>query len=64
MSTISRRTFLKRSLAAGTTGGLLMAGTGKIARAATQRAEPLATVIDLTKCDGCPGAALPECLSA
>ncbi|KKM12390.1 oxidoreductase [Clostridiales bacterium PH28_bin88] len=62
MAAISRRDFLKRSVASGVTGGLILSGAGKwSAEAATG---PVGTLIDLTKCDGCKQEKAPKCVSA
>lgn len=62
MAGISRRDFIKRAVAAGVAGGMVLAGTGKHARAAGKA--PAGTFIDLTRCDGCQGRSLPACVSA
>ncbi|MCL6560086.1 MAG: 4Fe-4S dicluster domain-containing protein, partial [Firmicutes bacterium] len=62
MSGISRRDFLKRSIAAGLAGGLVLSGTGKLAHASA--GEPRGAFYDLTRCDGCKGMRVPSCVSA
>ncbi len=63
MSRLNRRSFLKRSLAAGVVGGAVLVG-GKDALAAVPQAGPVGTLIDLTLCDGCPGEIVPRCTQA
>jgi Fe-S-cluster-containing dehydrogenase component len=57
---ISRRALLKAAATAAVTAGL-GAGAGK-ARAASPG--PVATLIDLSLCDGCPGRDTPACVAA
>lgn len=61
MQTISRRDFVKTTLAAGAASALVLS-TGKngIAEAGTKN---FGTVIDLTKCDGCKDEKIPKCVS-
>lgn len=61
MGEISRREFIKRGIAAGVAGGVALSGI-KTAEAAT--GEPIGTLIDLTKCDGCKGQKVPACVTA
>ncbi len=61
MKTISRRQFFKRTAQASAIGVLALAGTNSIAQGS---AKPMATVIDLTKCDGCIGEKMPRCVAA
>lgn len=61
---ISRRTFLKRSTAAGLLSALAATGLNKTVLAAELKQEKLGTLIDLTKCDGCKGLDAPLCVSA
>lgn len=62
MTELSRRGFLKRGLAAGAAGAALLYGLDPAkAQAAPVR---MASVIDLTKCDGCKGRETPLCVSA
>ena len=63
---ISRRTFLKRSAAAGVTAGVLLA-TKKPGHAQTNHAKEdklVGSIIDLTKCDGCTHKDTPACVLA
>lgn len=62
MSGISRRDFFKRSMASVAASSLVMAG-GTAAIAGDGK-KPMGTLIDLTKCDGCMGEAVPKCVSA
>lgn len=61
MSGITRRQFIKRALASGVAGGLVLSGGVKIAHAGPS---PAGTFFDLTKCDGCKGQKLPQCVTA
>ncbi|MDA8227374.1 MAG: 4Fe-4S dicluster domain-containing protein [Desulfitobacterium hafniense] len=62
---ISRRTFFKRSTAAGALGVLMATGLGKTAKAQdTNSTKNIGSVIDLTKCDGCQNEPIPLCVSA
>ena len=61
MGGFSRRDFLKRTAASGVAGGIALSGV-KIAEAST--GESVGTMIDLTKCDGCKGKDVPDCVSA
>lgn len=56
---ISRRTFLRA-----TAGSLAFTGLAGPARSQTAGTGKLATLIDLSLCDGCPGIPLPACVSA
>ncbi|AFM02042.1 Fe-S-cluster-containing hydrogenase subunit [Desulfitobacterium dehalogenans ATCC 51507] len=60
----SRRTFLKRATAAGLLGALTATGMSNPAKAAELHGEKLGTLIDLTRCDGCPGSSTPLCVTA
>lgn len=63
---ISRRTFLKRTAAAGLTTGVLLA-TKKSGYAQTNHAKEeklVGSIIDLTKCDGCVHKDTPACVLA
>lgn len=60
---INRRTFFKRSAAAGVLSFIAASGIGKEAHGITQSQE-IGTVIDLTKCDGCKHLDTPVCVSA
>lgn len=65
METLSRRDFLKRTAAAGATGALILsAGKDSVAQASTKDTKKFGSVIDLTKCNGCPGEDTPKCVSA
>lgn len=55
----SRRTLLKTAMAAAITAGL---GSSGSARAAAPG--PSATLIDLSRCDGCPGRDTPACIQS
>ncbi|MFZ5651876.1 MAG: 4Fe-4S dicluster domain-containing protein [Bacillota bacterium] len=61
MSGITRRQFIKRALASGVAGGLVLSGGVKIAHAGSS---PAGTFFDLTKCDGCKGQKVPQCVIA
>lgn len=61
MSGFSRREFFKRSLASGLAGGLVLTGMGRQAAAGTRQ---VGSVIDLTRCDGCPDRKVPACVTA
>ena len=61
MDKISRRSFFRRTAAAGAAGAVIMA-KGAAANAAA--GQPMATVIDLTKCDGCANQKNPLCVAA
>jgi len=62
MSELTRREFFKRSLASGTAGVLILSGAAKRAEAST--GSEVGTFIDLTKCNGCKGEAVPKCVAA
>jgi formate dehydrogenase iron-sulfur subunit len=64
LSGISRRDFLKRGLGAGLAGSVIATKLEGVAQAQTSAGEPVGTVIDLAKCDGCPGRDTPLCVSA
>lgn len=61
---ISRRTFFKRTTAAGILGVLAATGLNKPVQAAGLSSGKLGTLIDLTKCDGCKDHASPFCVVA
>ncbi|MCL6610283.1 MAG: 4Fe-4S dicluster domain-containing protein [Peptococcaceae bacterium] len=61
MSGLTRREFLKRTLASGAAAGLVLSGGAGMARAASSQ---VGTFYDLTKCDGCGGTKTPRCVSA
>src|SRR5690625_2157130 len=66
MDTFSRRTFLKRSVAATAATSIALA-TKKSAAAQTDESveeELVGTIIDLTKCDGCANDAVAKCVTA
>jgi formate dehydrogenase iron-sulfur subunit len=63
LSNISRRSFLKRGIASGVAGGLVLSGTAKHVYAKGKIAGPVGTLIDLTKCDGCQGKEMPACVA-
>lgn len=60
MEKISRRAFLGSMAAA----GVACAIPSSEAQAASIGGDTYATLIDLTKCDGCPGQEMPACVSA
>lgn len=62
MSGLTRRQFLKRTLASGVTAGLVLGGGSTLAHASTSSRS--GTFYDLTKCDGCQGLKTPRCVSA
>ncbi len=62
MSDLSRRDFLKRSVASGVAGGLVLSGLE--GRASASGGEEVGTIIDLTKCDGCKTLPIPLCVSS
>ncbi len=64
MSNVSRRDFLKRTVASGVAGGLVMSGANKVAEAAEIKSSQLGSMIDLTKCDGCKAKDTPACVVA
>ncbi len=59
---MTRRNFFKRSLASIAAGSLVMAAGRGQAEAVGN--VPVGTLIDLTKCDGCKGEAVPKCVAA
>lgn len=63
MADISRRDFLKRTLASGVAAGVILGGVNKVAEA-SEGTEPVGTFIDLTACDGCRGQKVPQCVMA
>jgi hypothetical protein len=60
VSDFSRREFLKRSVASGVAGGLVLTGMNR--RAEASAVGDMGTVIDLTLCDGCASLPLPACV--
>lgn len=60
---ISRRSFIKRSAAAGAVSAVMLSGIEKV-QAAGQSGEEKGTIIDLTKCDGCKNEGSSLCVSA
>jgi len=64
VSNISRRSFIKRTVAAGAASGIILSGANKIAGASESGSDKVGTLIDLTKCDGCKGQKVPACVSA
>ena len=60
---VSRRTFLKRSAAAGVVTTVMLSGLDKVSAAGVETAEK-GTIIDLTKCDGCKNEGTPLCVTA
>lgn len=63
-NTISRRTFFKRTTAAGLLGALAATGLNKPVQAAGLSNGKLGTLIDLSKCDGCKNYGTPLCVEA
>jgi Fe-S-cluster-containing dehydrogenase component len=59
---MNRREFIKRSVTASVIAGTAAAGMPTPALAKESR--KVATMIDLTKCDGCPGEKTPKCVLA
>ncbi len=64
MGSITRRDFIKRTAAAAAITGTAVAGISKKPVMANSLDGQLATVIDLTKCDGCAGLDVPQCVTA
>ncbi len=62
MSGFSRREFLKRSVASGVAGGLVLTGLER--RAIASGVGDVGTMIDLTRCDGCRDLPSPACVTA
>lgn len=60
---ITRRTFLKRAALSGVTAAVVLSGTEKAAAQMSPHQE-YATIINLTKCDGCSHLDTPACVSA
>ncbi|RSK28152.1 4Fe-4S dicluster domain-containing protein [Bacillus sp. HMF5848] len=60
---LSRRDFIKRSSGAVVAGSLVMSGVDKVI-ASTDKTTEMATIIDLTKCDGCQAKDTPLCVLA
>lgn len=62
---MDRRTFLKRTVAAGVVAGTMLSGLDKIkAAAAAEEDRQMGSLIDLTLCDGCRGEDIPRCVLA
>lgn len=61
---ISRRTFFKRSTAAGLLSALAAVGLNNPVQASELNREKLGTLIDLTRCDGCKNYKTPLCVNA
>lgn len=61
--TLTRRSFIKRAAISGFAAASIMTGAGK-AMADVSAGKEYATVIDLTKCDGCSNSDIPECVRA
>ncbi|HQA50946.1 MAG TPA: 4Fe-4S dicluster domain-containing protein [Syntrophomonadaceae bacterium] len=61
--TITRRTFLKRAALSGVTAAVMLSGTQE-AVAQISPNQQYATIIDLTKCDGCIHQDTPACVLA
>jgi len=59
---MNRREFLKRSITASVIAGTAAAGVPKAVAAGGN--SKVATLIDLTKCDGCQGEKVPQCVLA
>lgn len=62
MNKISRRSFFRRTAAAGAAGAIIM--TKGAASASANPGQAMATVIDLTRCDGCANHKTPLCVVA
>ncbi len=60
---ISRRNFIKRAAYSGIAATAVLSGVNKTA-AAFNTTDEYATIIDVTKCDGCHGLDTPRCVSA
>lgn len=63
MNNVNRRDFLKGIFATGVGAAALTTGASTLS-ASEIKAGSLGTVIDLTKCDGCPGSQVPSCVEA
>lgn len=61
---LTRRSFLKRSTAAGVLTTMALSGVNKAAAEAKDLGVQKGTVIDLTVCDGCKNEEMPLCVSA
>lgn len=61
---ITRRTFFKRTTAAGILGALAATGLSRSVQAFGPSTGELGTLIDLTKCDGCVNYDTPLCVGA
>lgn len=62
MTHISRRAFLRGTLAAGVAGTLGLTGPYPVGAAVAPGS--VGTIIDLTRCDGCQGEQMPRCVGA
>lgn len=61
MAGFSRREFLKKTMASGLAGGLVLSGLDKVVASS---GPTVGTLIDLSKCDGCGDQAAPRCVTA
>lgn len=61
---LSRRAFLKRTVAAGAAGAVTLATSKTKVFATSEKEESMGTLIDLTVCDGCKEQAFPACVQA
>ena len=61
MGNLSRRQFLRRTVLASAAGAAVLSGISNRTQAS---AKPMATVIDLSRCDGCAGLVVPQCVAA
>lgn len=67
MSGVSRREFIKRTVASGVAGGAILYGLPKYAGAAAHQPGvkgQVGTLIDLSKCNGCADTGVPHCVKA
>ncbi|CCO06937.1 4Fe-4S dicluster domain-containing protein [Desulforamulus hydrothermalis] len=65
MAGLSRREFIKRSVAGGVAGSAVLYGFHKPAAAAAKGVEgSVGTFIDLSQCNGCAGQSIPACVAA
>ncbi|GAW91496.1 4Fe-4S dicluster domain-containing protein [Calderihabitans maritimus] len=65
MANLTRREFFKRSLASTIAGGIILSGAEAFAReAAGTVVQPVGSVIDLSRCDGCKDVKVPRCVQA
>lgn len=63
MKEVTRRTFLRRGATAGAVGAGLLYGWNRQAKAAGPGVR-MASIIDLTRCDGCASLETPACVTA